>query len=164
MTEEFRFIFRPIGIDVVWMKAPDTGRGASPINYTLVLMPIESKRWNLPCHVMGVVAGEKSERCFIYIFFPNVLRALGKKSIASCTPSAREIHELGRALGRVVAHELVHTIAPESPHTNAGLMCAWLKRYSLPHPRLLMSGATAEEVISGLAVTVAARTAAAREK
>ena len=40
----------------------------------------------------------------------------------------------GRALGRVLAHELVHAIAPDCPHTGSGLMSARLTRWMLTSP------------------------------
>ena len=41
---------------------------------------------------------------------------------------------LGVALGRVLAHELVHTVAPECPHTRNGLMAERLSRRMLTAP------------------------------
>jgi hypothetical protein len=49
--------------------------------------------------------------------------------------------ELARALGRVVAHEIVHVIAPEVPHARQGLMQVRMDRRELLMPGLALQSA-----------------------
>jgi hypothetical protein len=62
------------------------------------------------------------------VYVPNVSRALGLRTFA-LVESPRDQRDLGTALGRVVAHEVVHALAPEVPHGD-GLMAA---RFHLGH-------------------------------
>ena len=54
-----------------------------------------------------------------HVFFLVVVQTLarGRGSVADLTSL-----ELGRGLGRVIAHELIHAIAPRLPHSRHGLM------------------------------------------
>ncbi|HVR70479.1 MAG TPA: hypothetical protein VMT87_06495, partial [Vicinamibacteria bacterium] len=52
--------------------------------------------------------------------------------------------EFGMALGRVVAHELVHALAPQRPHVKGGLMAERMGRALLLAPDLAIETATSE--------------------
>ena len=64
-----------------------------------------------------------------------------------------------RALGRVVAHELVHAIAPLEPHADRGLMQASLNRAVLTGPRLAIDERRARAFVRELAGRSAAHRA-----
>jgi hypothetical protein len=57
---------------------------------------------------------------------------------------------LGRALGRVVAHEAFHIITPGHPHAAQGLMCANLTRRDLTRSRLFMDPVSATVMVAHL--------------
>ncbi len=86
----------------------------------VLLWPRDGTLFQVSDKTMGLVllkAGQAPESA--YIFFPAVVRALTqgrRKSVADLTS-----FELGRALGRVVAHELIHVVAPRHPHSQHGL-------------------------------------------
>ena len=76
-----------------------------------------------------VQPGPDSQRA-AWILVPQVRASLG-------LPAERVAGEgpiLGRALARVMAHELIHLLAPELPHAPAGLMKATLSRDFLRRP------------------------------
>jgi hypothetical protein len=55
----------------------------------------------------------------VWVFHESLRLALGLDQ-GPLPPRDRDA--LGRALGRVVAHEVIHAIAPEAPHAGTGLM------------------------------------------
>ena len=57
---------------------------------------------------------------------------------------------LARALARVVAHEIVHSVAPEAPHSQSGLMQQKLTKAHLTAPHLRLSPPSTEDLRSGL--------------
>ncbi len=146
VAEEVCQIFEEIGIDVRWAE-PGKGEGEQPATtrVNVNLMPIDSSNWSLPKHTMGVVIGEEVPRQAVYIFYPSVLRTLGYDLVPDRRRSPRERARLTRALGRVVAHELVHAIVPDREHDHEGLLNAKLKRRHLlqKHLRLLEETADA---------------------
>jgi hypothetical protein len=93
----------------------------------VVLMAGAANGASLPDHVMGVTRrGGQSHATWIYL--SNVLWALGFHDRDFGRLSAQQEHQLARALGRVAAHEIVHAVAPELPHTRSGLMAGNLSR------------------------------------
>ena len=70
--------------------------------------------------VMGTVMDGPGSRRTIYIYCPDVIKTLGFRCPKNCGPQALET---ALALGKVVAHEIVHAVAPEIPHSSKGLMC-----------------------------------------
>jgi hypothetical protein len=50
----------------------------------------------------------------------------------------------------VVAHEIVHVVAPELPHATQGLLSATLDRYQLVYQRLRLDGDSTDGFLRGL--------------
>jgi hypothetical protein len=50
----------------------------------------------------------------------------------------------------VVAHEIVHALAPQLPHATQGLLSATLNRSHLVHQRLLLDGDSADGLLRGI--------------
>lgn len=74
-----------------------------------------------------------------WVYMPNVLSTLGLDPEAVVTSfDAQRL--LGLALGRVLAHELVHAIAPEVEHASAGLMRPGLDAFQLVRTRPALKG------------------------
>jgi hypothetical protein len=57
---------------------------------------------------------------------------------------------LARAVARVVAHEIVHAVAPEANHTATGLMQPELTRAHLEMKRLRLARETTDALRRGL--------------
>ena len=120
------------------------GRGG-PRVIPATLYPELPDRWDVAPEAIGVAIGVQGERRSIFLSLGAAERALGlplarrtewngkgkraKRRLAGSQP-----RRLGVALGRVLAHELTHTIAPECPHTKSGLMAKRLSRRMLTAP------------------------------
>ena len=120
------------------------GRGG-PAVIPATLYPELPDRWDVPPEAIGVAIGAEGERRSIFLSLGAAERALGGPlALRSGNPaigkrtkrrrSGSESRRLGVALGRVLAHELTHTIAPECPHTKNGLMARRLSRRMLTAP------------------------------
>jgi hypothetical protein len=68
-----------------------------------------------------------------------------------------QMHRLGRAIGRIVAHEVIHAVAPAVRHSRSGIMSPRLGRRDLLAHYLPVDGATRRGV---RAVLAAARASA----
>jgi len=66
----------------------------------------------------------------VRVYLTGIEIALGRSRWAETSPDTI----LGRAVGRVVAHELFHALAPWEPHATDGLMKASLARDALVGP------------------------------
>jgi len=80
--------------------------------------------------VLGATLGDH-QSSVVWVREPNVRAVLGisrMRSAAALTPVER--HALAVALGRVIAHEVVHVRVPSLPH-GRGLMAATLSRRQL---------------------------------
>lgn len=84
----------------------------------------------------------------IWVYVPTVARALGfePEAVASSLESQRL---LGVALGRVLAHEVVHLLAPHVEHADAGIMRAELHAFYLTRGRPELDAACAAALLSG---------------
>jgi hypothetical protein len=75
----------------------------------------------------------------VRVFLAEIRRTLDLDAEKTEFPKARETMILARALARVVAHEIVHAVAPEADHTTAGLMQSELTRANLEMKSLSLS-------------------------
>ena len=99
--------------------------------------------------VMGCThRGEHSRTTWVYL--SSVLWALGLQSPAGRGLLAHEQEEVGRALGRVVAHEIVHVVAPDLPHRRDGLMAGRLSRVLLVSNRVSLTLREGQALRAGL--------------
>lgn len=119
----------------------------------VVLMPVRSEAWGLAPRVLGATVGRPAEKRTVFVFVPNVHRTLG---IREAPDHPREQYEFARALGRIVAHELVHALAPEQPHTGRGVMQGRLTRPFLVQDELSLDSPTAAVLRSKLLLKRAA--------
>ena len=117
--------------------------GAAVIPATLY--PEFPEKWDIPFRAIGVAIGSGREQRPVFLSLGAAERALGSRSSRRPTwndkqrrfrrrPASRHSPRLGTALGRVLAHEITHSIAPDCPHTATGLMAARLSRRMLTAP------------------------------
>jgi hypothetical protein len=124
LANEVRRIFRTLGVDVGFRVAPaDATYGDdSPVPEIPVILlrddPIVARRAS---RVLGLVLRNQEPSRAVWAFLENVRWALGHDRDRELPAATRELG-LGLALGRVVAHEVIHALAPEEPHTRNGLM------------------------------------------
>jgi hypothetical protein len=86
--------------------------------------------------VLGATRQGASVASVVWIRVPNVRAALGisrNRSVEALTPIER--YRLAVALGRVVAHEVVHARVPSVPH-GTGLMSGTITRRQLTAPSI----------------------------
>jgi hypothetical protein len=91
-----------------------------------------------------------------WVYLSNVRWALGKPDPGGRGMLAREQEEVGRALGRVAAHEIVHVLAPDLPHGRDGLMAGRVGAALLAGRHVRLGAREAAAARAGLAVRMAA--------
>ncbi|HEY2946140.1 MAG TPA: hypothetical protein VGN09_27150 [Vicinamibacteria bacterium] len=132
-AREAAAILADAGVKAAWTLG-DSSTVTTGDELKVVLMAGAANGARLPEHVMGGTrSGAPSHTTWIYL--SNVLWALGLQDKADRRLLLREQEEVARALGRVVAHELVHAVAPDVAHTRTGLMAEKLGREFLLHAR-----------------------------
>jgi hypothetical protein len=129
-AQEVRTIFRDLGVEVAFATAaPEAVYGDGPEPEVPVILlkadPVPSRR---KARVMGLVVRHQEPAHAVWAFLDNIRTTLGHDVRPGRPPSDRETREIALALGRVVAHEIIHAIAPEEPHSREGLMSHALDR------------------------------------
>ncbi len=106
--------------------------------------------WTTASGAIGVAVGHPGGPRSIFLSVGEAERALGirppapgKRARRGRKGRRRHLRgpaagrqRLGIALGRILAHELVHAVAPACPHTAGGLMAPQLTRRDLTGPSL----------------------------
>jgi hypothetical protein len=140
LVAEARALFAPIGIDLAW--APSDMELARD-HVRVVLLALDRSGGRMGAHTMACVQEGPNAQPAAWILVPRVRETLG-------LPPQRLPDEeplLARALARVMAHELIHLIAPRVPHVRGGLMNASLGRDFLLRPALaVLDGALVRAV------------------
>jgi hypothetical protein len=130
MAREVQAVFRPIGIEIVWRH---TDGESAPGELNVIFLSRDPARaWNQG-RTMGRVNRHRHDALWIYV-------APVRETLDLAGPAGRRRMwaartDYPRALARVVAHELVHTLVPDEPHAASGLMQASLSRDFLTAPR-----------------------------
>jgi hypothetical protein len=135
MSREVCRIFDELGVEVSWSRGERVDENNSidrPLARNVVLLPSSSSSWGLDEYVMGVATHREGEKGSVYVFYPEVAGTLSLGGVG--TPRCMKI--TARAIGRIVAHELVHVLAPEHPHTKMGLMSHRLTKRFLIRPEV----------------------------
>jgi len=145
LAGEVQSVLAPAGLELAWEAAgPDMSDAGDALR--VILLAAEQAG---PSDVMGSVQRRGASRT-AWISLPGVERTLGlpERRRAPRPPGSDRL--LAQAVARVIAHELVHLLAPDLPHTRGGLMA----------PRLGRPFLTAEHVALSPAVAAAVRSAA----
>lgn len=127
LVAEARALFAPMGIELEW--AP-SGSVVTRDSVQVVLIARDRSGGRMGEHTMACVQSGPRAQPAAWILVPRVRETLG-------LPGERLPNEgplLSRALARVMAHELIHLIAPQVPHVPGGLMNASLGRDFLIGP------------------------------
>ncbi len=130
LAGEVEAIFRENGLSVTFHAAAEHEnlRLIPEPRVNAIVVPGESARFGVPPNTMAAAHGEKGGKYSIFVFYAGVRRTLGHRD---GQPSPRQLAELSRALARIVAHEVVHVLAPERGHAESGLMSGRLTREDL---------------------------------
>ena len=127
-AEEVTSLLAPAGLDVQWAASGGAERIVEPGETQVVLLDQAPRI--LDRRVMGTASAFSGGARTVWVFLRPVRAALGLPS-GTRPLGPRESHRMGRAVARVILHELVHAAAPERPHARSGLMAARLTRSDL---------------------------------
>ena len=153
MTAEVERILGAWDVVVTWRVGGDEDRylpGEIPV------IVLDRARVDAPAsgHLMGATPRHSAVRA-AWIFSSGVVWALG---LGQNPLSPSQERELARALGRVVAHEIVHVVAPELPHGRRGLMRPSMSRHDLLRPGLTLESHHHRAFVAGLGSFLAEET------
>ncbi len=151
VAREVESIFDATGVEISWkLPGKPTLHLESDIN--VILMPSDpgGPGWRLPSDAMGACVYEDGRKQSVYIFITNVMRAIRLNPHQDRILSLLERRDLSRALGRVIAHEVVHAIAPSLQHTHEGLMSASLDISFLTKRRIKIAAECGAAFVRGL--------------
>ncbi len=90
-----------------------------------------------------------------WVYLSSVRWAVGRPGRGGRGLLAREQEEVGRALGRVAAHEVIHVLAPDLPHARDGLMAGQLSYALLASSRVTLGAREAGAARAGFAALTA---------
>jgi hypothetical protein len=127
-------ILEELGVNVTWEEESSLPTEPGPIR--IILLDGKEGRPGVAPHVMGCALKGVSSAAWVYV--GAVARALNFDGPPFRWSGSRRL-QMMTALGRVVAHELVHVVAPELPHAPHGLLSTRLRSWDLTghhRPRL----------------------------
>lgn len=151
MAEEVRSIFAEIGVVVALrMAGPgDTFGADSSREIAVIALAEDPSPKRRRQSILGLVVRDQQPTRAIWTFLATLKRTLGfDRASDALSPTESEL--LARAAGRVVAHEVVHAVAPDHPHDGAGLMKHALSRRLLLGPRQPFGPDCARSVLAAL--------------
>jgi hypothetical protein len=132
LAAELATLLDRAGVDLTWEAAgPDAVVAGSELR--VVLLGAERAG---PTDVMGSVNPASLSRT-AWINLTGVERTLGLRRRDALSRHGEQ--RLCRGLSRVIAHELVHLLAPDLPHAREGLMAPRLGRTFLTAPQVSLS-------------------------
>jgi hypothetical protein len=142
LAGEVQSVLAPADLEMDWQAVADQSDARSTVR--VVLLAAEQAG---PSDVMGSVQRRGASRT-AWISLPAVERTLGLPTDRTKLRPPGSDRSLAHALSRVIAHELVHLLAPDLPHTRDGLMAPRLGRPFLTGQRAVLSPAVADAVRS----------------
>ena len=126
--EEALRVFKAMGIPANWRRA-NAGELARAEEIRVILLDRGALNGRHAA-VLGSTPTRFESTPFVWIHVPSVRRALGLPGSDRTLLELRDGYSLGVALGRVIAHEIVHALAPGVAH-GEGLMASRLTRRDL---------------------------------
>jgi hypothetical protein len=145
---EMEALFRAHGMSVRFHAAAeneDMQKIPEP-RVNAIVLPDE-RRFEVPTNAMAAALGERGGKYGIFVFYAGVRRTLGYRGSEG---SPRHTFELARALARIVAHEVVHVLAPASGHAESGLMTEKLTRELLLADRIELDGSSLHQAVTAM--------------
>ena len=128
-TAEATALLEPAGIHIEWDLTEARERMAREGEVHVIVLP--SPPPSLHPHVMGAAQPTAEGIRVLWVYASAVRAALGLDPRATAALKPTDARRFGRALGRVILHEVVHVAAPHRPHARRGLMAAQLSRSTL---------------------------------
>jgi hypothetical protein len=139
LADEVEALFRRNGLSVTFHVAGknENLRLIPEPRVNAIVLSGDNRRFGVPPNTMAAAHGAKGGKYSIFVFYPGVRRTLGHRDGQT---SPRHLAELTLALARIVAHEVVHVLAPERGHAESGLMSGRLTRVELLADTIVLDG------------------------
>jgi len=99
--------------DVNWQARDHSGSADAAVSFVVILAENPPTEWNAKATAMGMVVPSDLPRRRVIVFPLRLLRVLQARRQAGGPTNAWYSPPIGRAMARVVVHELMHAIAPE---------------------------------------------------
>jgi hypothetical protein len=152
MEKEVAIIFAKVGVRVLsYDQEALTAVGSDPRTFVLrvVILREPPTTFGQSQTALGVYHRHHFPPASVLIFQPSIYAELGLS-----TEGEEQLRPelIGRAFGRVVAHEVIHALAPDHKHRRRGVLACWLDREALLQSRLCIDKATAEALRGGLEI------------
>jgi hypothetical protein len=142
VTQEVSRIFEAVDIEIAWYRSNGTQALRYPGEILSVLLPGGPHGWPEEALVMGTV--NRKYQSVLRVFYGNVMRTLDLPSNTALESyPATERALIAAAVGRVLAHELIHAVDPQHPHAEQGLFRASLNKNDLTEADLVIDPASA---------------------
>ena len=126
-------VLREMGVSVTWRRG-DARELARPGEVRVILLDRPAAR-DPEVPVLGATPPTFAVSPFVWVHIPGVSASVGVRHPGGAGVSPLETRALAVAVGRVIAHEVVHAVAPSVPH-GSGLMSASFTRRQLTAPRM----------------------------
>ena len=144
MRRELGLVLAPVPLAVSWRTAPAGGE-TRPDELSLVFLSMRGVG-----HDRGALASTanqgKVRTTWIYLPTVEATLELDPESVTTSFDAQRLV---GVALGRVLAHEIVHAVAPTVEHAGTGLMRPRLHAFELVRGRPALEGDFAARLAAG---------------
>lgn len=157
LEQETAAILSELGAEAVWLEpVPDRRLWAPGTEIQILLSSSRPQVWGYEATVMGGVLPTHQQPRRQIVVFParvaEVLRRPGRyRDRSSGSP------RLAVGLGRVIAHEIVHAVAPEHSHASKGIMRGRHDSASLLEPETSMDSFCAAALLDGLRTMMSAQ-------
>jgi len=153
MAGEVRAILGQLGIQVRTLWNPESQPVHGVVHLKALLLPTDGSSMGFRDTVMGAVCGRDFPGTAVFVFYPNILAALNDPRYRSPTRD-----EVGRAAGRVIAHEIIHALGGDA-HTLLGLMSQVMDKNFLLQSKVTVRSVQVEDIFRTLSqpILVAAR-------
>ena len=143
-SRELRRLLADAEVEIEWSRQ-STGVEAGDSDVQVIVLGASR---GVAARVMGAAQPAPQPPHSVRVFLKHVRQALGYDSRQHLRPTEQAL--LGRAVGRVIAHEIVHVYAPEHAHEGSGLMAAELDTRFLRQETVRLEPSSVAAVVGGL--------------
>jgi hypothetical protein len=140
LTREVAALFDGLGVTLQWHTA--TAGMPTDAGELHVILLDDARVGGNAARAMGVTQSSPGSARALWVVLPNIRRTLGLPEVVRGHYSKEERWMLARAMARVVAHEIVHSVVPLLPHASSGLMRKQLDRGALLDDKLSLDPAS----------------------
>ena len=126
-------VLREMGVSASWRRAEPHELAQAGELRVIFLNRAAQRDHRVP--VLGATPASFQGERFFWVHVPSVRTAVGVGERSGPSLDVHSARRLGIALARVIAHEVVHAMAPSLPH-GSGLMSARLDRRTLTAARI----------------------------